>query len=235
MSQFLADRNMLSPNDSGKRSVRPSIIVFHTNEGDPNGSADDLGAYLQRPAAQASYTIIVDRRGRIVRSNDDDYVPWAAGSPANERGLHICLVGRAAQSRDEWLAQTRQLDAAARVVADWCRRYGIDARWLTGQQMCGGQRGIGGHNTTVSAWHSTDHTDPGAGFPTAEVIRLVAQKLTGTTEPDQEDDDMAFTDDDRRKLDYIYGQLRPWEQLGKNEKGEPLTLVDAVAELKAAK
>lgn len=34
---------------------------------------------------------------------------------------------------------------------------------------------------------------------------------------------------------YIRGQLSPWPQLGHNEKGEPLTLVDAVAELRKAK
>lgn len=34
---------------------------------------------------------------------------------------------------------------------------------------------------------------------------------------------------------YIDSQLRPWPQLGQNDKGEDLTLVDAVAELKAAK
>ncbi|WP_083812644.1 N-acetylmuramoyl-L-alanine amidase [Gordonia neofelifaecis] len=222
---------MLSPNDSGVRAAPPSLVIVHTNEGDPNGRADDLAAYLQKPSSQASYTLIVDRTGRIVRSNDDEFVPWAAGSPANERGLHLCFVGRAVQSTAEWLAQPRQLDAAARAVADWCRRYNIPATWLTGDRMRAGARGIGGHDTTVFAWHATDHTDPGAGFPRAQFVALVNKHLTGTSQ--QEDDDMAFTDEDRRKLDYIYGQLRPWPQLGTNDKGEPLTLIDAVAELKA--
>lgn len=47
---------------------------------------------------------------------------------------------------------------------------------------------------------------------------------------------MALTDDEQRELldgvRYIRGQLGPWPQLGQNDKGENLTLVDAVAELK---
>ncbi|MGB3604233.1 MAG: peptidoglycan recognition family protein [Gordonia sp. (in: high G+C Gram-positive bacteria)] len=227
--QFRADRDMLSPNDDGVRYGRPSLVIAHTNEGDANGRADDLGAWLQKPESEASYTMIVDRAGRTVRSNDDNYVPWAAGSPANERGLHLCFIGRASQSRKDWLNQDKQLRAGARVAADWCRRYNIPAGWLSGDQMRSGLSGIGGHDTTVQAWHATDHTDPGTGFPRDRFIQLVNEYLTGATE---QDDGMAFTDEDRRKLNYIYNQLRPWPQLGANAKGEPLTLVDAVASIK---
>ncbi|WP_405490495.1 GH25 family lysozyme [Nocardia sp. NBC_00511] len=48
---------------------------------------------------------------------------------------------------------------------------------------------------------------------------------------------MALTDDEQQELldntRYIRGQLSPWPQLGHNDQGQPLTLVDAVAELKA--
>lgn len=47
---------------------------------------------------------------------------------------------------------------------------------------------------------------------------------------------MALNDDEQRelldKVRYIAGQLGPWPQLGKNDKGEDLTLVDAVAALR---
>lgn len=47
---------------------------------------------------------------------------------------------------------------------------------------------------------------------------------------------MALTDEEQRRLlentDYIRGQLGPWPQLGHNEKGEPLTLVDALSVVK---
>ncbi|WP_305780001.1 hypothetical protein [Nocardia nova] len=47
---------------------------------------------------------------------------------------------------------------------------------------------------------------------------------------------MALSDDEQRelleKVRYIAGQLGPWPQLGQNDKGQDLTLVDAVAEIK---
>ena len=47
---------------------------------------------------------------------------------------------------------------------------------------------------------------------------------------------MALNDDEQRelldKVRYIAGQLGPWPQLGKNDQGQDLTLVDAVAEMK---
>lgn len=51
-------------------------------------------------------------------------------------------------------------------------------------------------------------------------------------------EDDTMTDDDRRILREAWEQLRGpggkgWPQLGKNAKGEALTLVDAVAELRA--
>lgn len=234
IDQFRADVTMLSPNDDGVRNSTPSLIVVHTNEGDPNGRTEDLLAYLQRPASEASYTAVVDRSGIVGRSNDDNYIPWAAGSPANERGLHLCFIGRASQTRDEWLGPARkQLERGADIAADWCKRYRIPPTWLTGDRMRLGARGIGGHDTTVAAWHATDHTDPGPGFPRAEWCQMIYRRLNGGPTP--EGDDMAFTDEDRRKLDYIYGQLRPWPQLGQNADGENLTLVDAVAEIKAGK
>lgn len=182
VGQLQADVTMLSPNDSGPRNpANCSLAIVHTDEGDPNGKVEDLLGWLAQERAQASYTLVVGRDGRIGRSNDDNYIPWAAGSPANERGLHLCFKGRASQSRAEWLAQGRQLDAGARVLRDWRDRYGIPLVKLTGAQMRAGQKGVGGHADTVDAWHSTDHTDPGPGFP----WDVLLAKAAGNTTPEE--------------------------------------------------
>ena len=225
MTQLQADVTILSPNDSGRRALSSiKLAIVHTNEG--GGTAESLCRYLAQPSSQASYTLVADRFGRIGRSNDDEYVPWAAGSPANEIGLHLCFIGYARQTRAEWLAQGAQLDAGARVLADWSQRYGIPLEKLSGAQMRAGAKGVGGHADTVDAWHSTDHTDPGPNFPYDVVLAKARALLNPTTE----EDDMAFTDEDRRKLNEVHEQVRKgWPQLGSNEKGEPLTLVDGVA------
>lgn len=51
------------------------------------------------------------------------------------------------------------------------------------------------------------------------------------------DNDMSFTDDDRRMLREVWDQLlgvdgRGWSQLGQNARGQNLTLVDAIASLR---
>ncbi|MFE5699986.1 peptidoglycan DD-metalloendopeptidase family protein [Rhodococcus koreensis] len=196
VGQLQADVTMLSPNDSGPRNpANCGLAIVHTDEGDPNGRIEDLLGWLAQERAQASYTLVVGRDGRIGRSNDDNYVPWAAGSPANERGLHLCFKGRASQSRAEWLAQGRQLDAGARVLRDWRDRYGIPLVKLTGAQMRAGQEGVGGHVDTVDAWHSTDHTDPGPGFP----WDVLLAKAAGTTTP-EEGFLMALSDAEQRRI-----------------------------------
>ncbi len=182
VGQLQADVTLLSPNDDGPRNpANCTLAIVHTDEGDPNGPIEDLLGWLKQERAQASYTLLVGRDGRIGRSNDDNYVPWAAGSPANERGLHLCFKGRASQSRAEWLAQGRQLDAGARVLRDWRDRYGIPLVKLSGAQMRAGQKGVGGHVDTVDAWHSTDHTDPGPGFP----WDVLLAKAAGNTTPEE--------------------------------------------------
>lgn len=169
--QFVCDVTNLSPNDSGPRNPHDCrLSIVHTNEG--NSTVEGLLAYLARPEVQASYTIVVGRDGKTGRSNDDAYVPWAAGSPANELGLHLCFIGWSRQSRDEWLAYPQQLAAGARVLRDWSDRYSIPLDLLSGSQMRAGQSGVGGHADTVDAWHATDHHDPGPGFPYDVVLNL---------------------------------------------------------------
>lgn len=177
--QLVADYTALSINDSGKRDVRTlKGACVHTNEGDPWGRAEDLANYLKKREAQASYQIIVDRYGTIARSNDDNYIPWAAGSPSNEQHLHLCFIGRAKQTRAEWLGAMTQLIAGAKVCRDWSLRYNIPLEKLIGSQLRVGQMGVFGHKDTVDAWGATDHTDPGVEFPFDILLNLAKNQVT---------------------------------------------------------
>jgi hypothetical protein len=49
----------------------------------------------------------------------------------------------------------------------------------------------------------------------------------------EEEDDMSFTEADRTMLKEVFEQVRKgWVQLGVNEKGQPLTLVDGLSEMR---
>ena len=91
-------------------------------------------------------------------------------------------------------------------------------------------------------WNRADEMHYQIGYPEgdARIIRF-AEKLNnghlGLYGPDKKDDDMAFTDADRRMLREVWEQLRGpggkgWSQLGQNDKGQNLTVVDALAEVR---
>ncbi|TLF74057.1 peptidoglycan DD-metalloendopeptidase family protein [Nocardia cyriacigeorgica] len=218
-NQLQADVTILSPNDSGPRDPRRCrLAIIHTNEGPASGSVDGLLGYLAKPTSQASYTIVVGGDGRIGRSNDDNYVPWAAGSPANELGLHLCFLGYARQTREEWLSRPAQLAAGARVLRDWHARYGIPLRKITGAQMRAGLAGVGGHNDTVDAWHATDHTDPGPAFPWDVLL-----DMTNRTE----EDDM--TPEQAKQLADIHREVTQWYPSRSKYADDPKKPIDTLA------
>lgn len=225
MSYYDTDRSDEFAFGSWRDTANIVGICIHDTEGVTSMQADDetddnVTTY-QCTSRTGSYHVMVGVDGERIRQNTDNWATWSTGNKGNDILLHLCLVGKASQTRAQWLAQDAMLRAAASVVRYWSDRYGIPLRKVS----AAGLPGIVGHGDT-RVWGGTDHTDPGAHFPYDRLIQLASNN--------EEDDDMAFTDEDRRKLDYIYGQLRPWPQLGTNDKGEPLTLVDAVAQMKAA-
>lgn len=166
--QYPADADTLTANDDGLRSGPPRLLVVHTSESD--GTADGLARYQLDPASGGSYHVIIDRFGRMVRSNDDGYIPWAAGYTGNRAGLHVCLTGYASWSRDEWLSRTAQLER----LRDWLqwnsRTYGIPLVRLVGREIIAPARGVCGHADVSTAWREVNHTDPGADFPYDAVL-----------------------------------------------------------------
>lgn len=186
-TQFKADHDRLSPADSGKRDPRGCQFVgVHTTENSDSTPALNVAEWQQNPANQSSYQILVDTAGVTVRGNDDNYIPWAAGTTGNKRGLHIAFVGRASRTRAEWLAQDVQLRSGAEVVADWVVRYAIPNRKITAADLRTLVRGIVGHGDISDAWGEVDHTDPGPGFPYAEFVRMITDVINGSTNTDGE-------------------------------------------------
>lgn len=241
MAQYKFGRDLLTGNDSGPRALS-SIVgnVIHTTENSGRTTAMDIAAWMQKPEARASYTGIVDKFRNTVRSNDDNYIPWAAGSTkANGRFLHYSVVGEAKYSRETWLGEYRPaLEELAKILAHNQREYGIPLRILTPAQLGRLEKGTTTHNDCSKVFGGSDHWDPGPGFPHDWVLEQAQKILNGDTAPTPAPggtvtpDQYANLD---RKLDLILAQLGPWPQLGQNAKGQDLTLVDAVAEMKAGK
>lgn len=242
-AQFKADHDRLTSADSGKRDPRScQFIGLHTTENSDSTPALNVAEWQQNPANQSSYNMLVDTSGVTVRGNDDAYIPWAAGQTGNRRGLHLAFVGRASRTRAEWLAQDRQLRRGADVVADWVVRYAIPNRKITAGELRALVRGIVGHGDISNAWGEVDHTDPGPGFPYAEFVQMVTDRINGSNNTDGDLDMSAveavnnFTaafngaigEDVKTIRDQIVGGRDAGEYFG-HDQIDDRTVVDALA------
>ena len=127
-------------------------------------SADDLARYQQKPSSQGSYHVVIDKHGRIVRENDDAFIPWAAGTTGNRIALHVCAIGYASWTRAQWLARPKQLDSLRRWLNHAGGAYSIPLHRLTVADTRARRRGVTGHNEISKAWGEVNHWDPGEGL-----------------------------------------------------------------------
>jgi N-acetyl-anhydromuramyl-L-alanine amidase AmpD len=141
------------------------LVVIHTTEGpETERRSDATAAWFadQRSGGSAHYVVDPVQIVQCVREED---VAWGAGG-ANRRGIHIELCGKAGQTAADWAdgASRAELDLAARLVADLCRRYSIPEVRLDPAALKAGATGIAGHADCSQAFGGT-HWDPGPAFP----------------------------------------------------------------------
>lgn len=236
-------------NSNGPRA-KTLYLAVHTQQS--RSTAVNLATFcnnsrITQPNNPVSYNLAVDDKDtiEIVPVGEG---PWSAGA-ANDIAVHICFAGSFAEwTAGKWLEtdasdglnEDAMLTRGARAAAAACRQYGIPAVYA----------GDGGRNGWKNSWpilpsgivghrdfgtRGGRHTDPGDGFPMTEFLRRVNSFLTPTTPGGTVP---APTNDE--KLDYIYGQLRPYPQLAgkpdalddlrrKIADGLDLTMVDAMA------
>lgn len=155
-------------------------ICVHTNEGPQSmNGASGLASYLQR--IDGGYHAIADS-ANLVTTADDQTIVWGAGG-LNTHAIHICLIGYAHQSPQDWDdAYARgEFVEAARWVAAKAIQYGIPITHLTPDQVAtSGVRGICGHGD-VHAPASMGHYDPGPNFPWTAFLPRVAELVAETT------------------------------------------------------
>ena len=161
----------------GQNSI--DVIVVHINVGpEVEGGAAGLAAYLR--TIDAGYHETVDDKTYVVCAADD-LIVWGAGG-MNSHGWHICLIGTADQTAQQWDdAYSRgELDVAAGRVAEACRRLQIPAAKIGPADIQPGNihRGICGHHDVSQVYaKSGGHYDPGPNFPWAKFIAAVNQHL----------------------------------------------------------
>lgn len=154
------------------------LIVLHTTEGSEGPlSAENLCSFMGLPGDRlvegsnppryfgASYQYAVDT-DRVIPAVADNVVSYSAAG-ANHDGIHICLPGKAAQTRAQWLdAVSRSyIRNAAAATVDIATREQIPLMQLSVAEIVDGEWGVCDHGDISAAYHLSDHTDVGLNFP----------------------------------------------------------------------
>ncbi len=244
MTQFPTTLTDLTSNDDGRRAGPPRLLTVHTFEGQDLSIERMMDYQSGRLAHQrtGSYHVVIDAPGRSGRENDNPFIPWAAGWNGNRSALHVCLAGRAAFTRAEWLARPAQLDTLARFLAFEGPNNRIPLARVAGAAVRTGTGVCGHRDWSIAYPRDTDHTDPGDGFPWDYVLALAIRHRDGTPAPPKPSPPRAPTtghtmDQEQAKmLAENHGQLTGSTAAGKFP-GWPqlngMTIVDALAAIGA--
>lgn len=147
-------------------------VVLHTVECAETTAADEAVAEMfQRGDRRVSSHYIVGG-DEVIQCVAERDVAWCAGHTANVCGIHVEIVGRAAQSEAEWIDTFSRGQRAwlVQLIADICTRNRLppDRVDVEGAQRF--ERGVLDHATCTAAFGETNHTDVGKSFPWDEVL-----------------------------------------------------------------
>ena len=157
------DQTGVSPNHSGRYGGRIRLFVLHTQEG--NGTAQSLANYLQNRNSGVSYHYSIDDR-TCIDVVDTDRASWSV-LDANGYTINLCFAGsRASQSRETWIGHySNAIDYAAYLFVQDSKKYGIDARVLSWNEIGRGLSGGTDHLGITNGLRIGNHTDVGPNFP----------------------------------------------------------------------
>ena len=195
MKAVYAPRVEVHPDRFGNdRPLPPLWVVLHTSEGSEGANAaESLAAYLTRPGDRAtssggrygsSYHAIADTGLKVIPCVSDDRVAYSAPG-SNTEGLHICIPGKAGQTRAQWLTGSTRaaITTVAAFLLDTRDRYGIPVERLTAAEVYSRTRGYCDHATIRDAFGKTTHYDVGPHFPW-DVLADDIRHLSNNRPPD---------------------------------------------------
>lgn len=176
-SKVLIHTRLAHPTNYSQRPrAITQAIALHATDGHEGLSKDTDAAamfagILVKPRS-CHYVVDADSVTQCVPAK---MTAWHCGRTGNARTEGVELCGFAKQTREQWLDEMslRTLCIAASVVAARCRENSLPIIFVNAAALVAGVRGITTHAEISKAWHETNHTDPGAGFPLADFIAAV--------------------------------------------------------------
>jgi hypothetical protein len=171
-----------SPNHNAGGNFPINRIVIHSMEAPEKGdTAENVAHYLSNTSVRASAHYCIDNDSIVQCVKEEDRA-WHA--PPNPNSIGLEHAGYARQSPAEWKDSfsSAMLELSATFCASLCRKYNVPPVWLSALDLQSGKRGITSHYNVVLAWHKSDHTDPGGGFPSYQYCTRVQQLLGVNTD-----------------------------------------------------
>lgn len=174
-----------SPNTSPRYGAKVDLFLLHTQEGP--GNAASLAQFLGNPANQVSYHYTVSQdptNGGVTLIDvvDTDQASWSVLS-ANPRSVNLCFAGSSVNwSREQWMAQSGAIDAAAWIAVQDCRKYGVPLTVIA-PPYTAGRAGISDHAYVTRVLGDGTHSDVGPNFPWTYFAQKVAEYAAPATTP----------------------------------------------------
>ena len=170
---------------SSPRTIKNLVVHVTINQCN-TGVARNVARWFQTPMigadhkshpASAHYIVGPDE---IIQCVSDGNIAYHAKSPANEISIGVELTAMANWTSQQWaeIRVQEMLNRAAELFANKCSEHNIPAVFVPAHDLRFGRWGITTHKEITEAWHVTDHTDPGPGFPMQQFIDLIDRKLT---------------------------------------------------------
>lgn len=172
-----------SSSKQARNGTKIDLFLLHTQEGP--GNADSLARFLCNPANQVSYhyTASQDPRDQgvtVCDVVDTDYASWSVLS-ANNRSINLCFAGSSVNwTRDQWMQQSKAIDAAAWLAVQDCKKYGIPLTVIA-PPYTAGRAGISDHAYVTKVLRDGTHSDVGPNFPWTYFAQKIVEYSGGTT------------------------------------------------------
>jgi hypothetical protein len=174
----------------GTQSTVKRLVIHGTVTPCGSGWARRVASDFHTTTRDASAHYVVDP-GEIVQCLSESTVGYHAPPNTGSLGFELCDPQKGSSARWHDANHEAMLRRAAGLVRARAKHWGIPLVKLSAADLRAGKRGICGHADVTAAWHLTDHTDPGTGFPWAHFMDLVKG---------QEEDDMPFTEAQLRQI-----------------------------------
>ena len=170
----------------GGRQTPKAIVMHGTVSSDNRGTARNIANWWAGPTSPVTSAHYTVDPGEVIQSVGDHSVAFHCGSNQDCIGVELCDEQTGPVTRWRDADSQAIIRRAARLVAELCLAYGIEARRPTIAELkAKGKHGIYGHNDSRLAFGNTSHTDP-RDFPWDEFLRLVRgeiAKIRAAAEP----------------------------------------------------